>query len=319
MSNKWGQNYFSASYNYIKIILTPFIFFAAVAFAEPLPNYQFWYSANDGGPNWRILSGNRQLAIDIGKPGSLDSAQAYSSTVIKEKQGYTMWYGGYDGENWRILRAASSDGKTWVKQGVALNLGEPGSFDSAQAVYPYVIKVGDTYKMWYTANDGTKHWRIGYAASVDGIIFKERQLALDVGQPAGLDSEHVQSPVVLRQGSIYIMWYAGFGGYPPAWRILRATSLDGLAWQRQGLALDRGAASDYDSTNLLPGTVIYADGLFKMWYWAQGSNWRILQAISKNGIDWEKKGVVLDLGPVRSLDSRALVAPTVIIEAKEAG
>lgn len=304
-----------------KIILTPFLLFLGIAAAYANTSYLMWYSANDGSPNWRILTASRQLAVDIGKPGSLDSAHAYSSSVIREEQGYTMWYGGYDGENWRILRATSSDAKNWAKQGVALNLGEPGNFDSVQVVYPYVIKVGDTYKMWYAANDGTKHWRIGYAASVDGIIFKERQLALDVSPAAGLDSEHVQSPVVLKQGSVYIMWYAGFGGYPPAWRILRATSLDGISWQKQGLALDRGTAGDNDSANLLPGTVIYnnKEGKFTMWYWAQGSNWRIMQAVSKNGIDWEKKGVVLDLGPVRSLDSRALVVPTVIIEEKKAG
>ncbi len=287
---------------------------AAPLSAEPAPQYNIWYSANDGSPNWRILSENRQIAIDIGRPGALDSGHAYSQTVLKEEQGFTMWYGGYDGENWRILRATSQDNKTWVKQGVCLNLGEAGSFDSVHVVYPYVIKVGDTYKMWYTANDGAKHWRIGYAASVDGIIFKERALNLDVGPAGSLDAEHVQSPIVLKQGGVYIMWYAGFGGYPPAWRILRATSLDGVSWQKQGLALDRGKAGDYDSNNLLPGTVLYnnKEGGFMMWYWAQGSNWRILQAVSKNGIDWEKKGVVIDLGPVRSLDSRALVVPAVL-------
>lgn len=307
-------------FRYIKIILTPFILMilgiAVFAYANTAPLYHVWYSANDGGPNWRILSESRQLAIDIGRPGSLDSGHAYSATVLKESRGYTMWYGGYDGENWRILRATSPDAKEWIKEGACLNLGQAGAFDSAHVVYPYVIKAGDTYKMWYTANDGTKHWRIGYAASVDGIIFKERVLALNVGPAGSLDSEDVQSPVVLKQGSVYIMWYAGFGGYPPAWRILRATSLDGISWQKQGLALDRGTAGDNDSANLLPGTVIYnnKEGKFTMWYWAQGSNWRILQAVSKNGIDWEKKGVVMDLGPVRSLDSRALVVPAVVAE-----
>jgi hypothetical protein len=77
--------------------------------------------------------------------------------------------------------------------------------------------------------------------------------------------------------------------------------------------------NDADSANLLPGSVIYVqeNGGFTMWYWAQGSNWRIMQAVSKNGIDWEKKGLVLDLGPVRSLDSQALVVPTVVLQEEE--
>ncbi len=314
----------------LKVSLTLFFIFACLT-QQASAAQKMWYSANDGGPNWRILTSDRDLAIDIGGAGSLDSAHAYSCSVIHEiaspdnssviarseatKQSlnsYTMYYGGYDGTNWRILRATSTDGQKWNKEGVALTLGVRGSFDSLHVVYPYVLIDNGKYKMWYTANDGGKHWVIGYAESDDGIIFKNHQLALNVGQGNALDAEHLQSPVVLKQGGVYQMWYAGFGGTPPAWRIMRATSTDGIHFQKQGLVLDRGNTNDADNNNLLPGSVLFSEGTFKMWYWGQGTNWKIFQAVSKNGIDWEKKGIVKDLGPSQSLDQRALVVPAVV-------
>lgn len=286
-------------------------------------SYRVWYSANDGGPNWRILTasikedfrdGDRKLAIDLGPVGSLDSAHAFSQTVLQEKSGFTMWYGGYDGENWRILRATSSDSVNWEKQGLALKLGDSAEFDSTHMTYPFVLKDEQLYKMWYTAFDGKTHWRIGYAESQDGVIFKNRKAVLDISGTGSLDCEHVHTPVVIKHGGLYTMYYSGYGGFPRAWRILRATSLDGIKWTKQGMVLDLGEAGDYDSTNLLVGSALYSQGLFKIWYWAQGSNWRILYATSKNGIDWEKKGLALDLGQGRALDSRGLVMPSVIEE-----
>jgi len=293
---------------------------AGVSEIQPPAGYRIWYSANDGGL-WRILStairedkkGNeKKLAIDLGGAGSLDSANAFSQTVLKSEQGWIMWYSGYDGLNWRILRAVSSDGANWEKQGLALGLGSAGEFDSVSMTYPFVLKDNDLYKMWYAAYDGKNHWRIGYADSLDGIIFKNRKAVLDIGTANGLDCEYVYTPVVLKQGAIYTMYYAGYGGFPRAWRILRASSTDGLNWSKQGLVLDLGKSGDFDSANLLPGSVLFSEGIFKMWYWAHGSNWRVLYAVSKNGIDWEKKGLVLDLGAGRSLDCRGLASPSVV-------
>jgi len=301
--------------------------YIGIAWAEPDDNtkvsYQVFYSGNDGGPNWRILSttigvnkkeGERRLAIDLGPAGTLDSAHAFSQSVIREKNGYVMYYGGYDGSNWRILRAISVDGINWMKQGVCLNLGPAGSFDSVHILYPYAIKESGLYKMYYAAFDGS-HWRIGYAVSGDGVIFKNRQAVLDVGFSGALDSDYVHTPVVIKQGSVYAMYYAGYGATPRAWRIMRATSVDGINWIKQGLALDKGSSVEPDSNNLLCGSVTYSYGLYRLWYWAQGTHWRILYAISKNGIDWEKKGIIIDLGPMRSLDSRGLVVPAVVKEA----
>ncbi|RKY29548.1 MAG: hypothetical protein DRP74_08685 [Candidatus Omnitrophota bacterium] len=304
------------------VLLTGIIVFSALflnnVFAG-ISNYIIYYAANDGGPNWRILSANvypdrteRQLAIDLGPAGSLDAAHAFSQSVLIEDNGtYVMYYAGHDGSNWRILKATSVDGVKWVKQGVCLNLGAKGAFDSEHVVYPCVLKDGRLYKMWYTAYDGKGHWRIGYAESQDGTIFKNRQIALDIGPAQALDAVHVHTPVVIKSGGIYIMYYAGYGGNPLAWRILRATSSDGINWSKQGLVLDIGQKQGPDAQNLLPGSVIFEEGVFKMWYWAHGDIWKILYAQSYNGVDWEKKGIFLDAGPVRSLDFRGLAVPAV--------
>jgi hypothetical protein len=200
------------------VFLFILLFFAGTPKAEN--SYRIYYSGNDGGPNWRILIANlnegesnyeRKLAIDLGPAGTLDSAHAYSQSVLKEKNGYVMYYGGYDGNNWRILRAISTDGVSWAKQGLCLNLGQAGAFDSMHVIYPCVIKDENIYKMWYTAFDGLR-WRIGYATSSDGVIFKNRQVALDTGGMYSLDAQHVHTPAVIKQGGLYTMYYAGYGG-----------------------------------------------------------------------------------------------------------
>jgi len=67
-----------------------------------------------------------------------------------------MWYGGYNGTNYQIGYATSSDGISWTKYGAnpVLRLSSSG-WDNAYVRDPSVIKETDgTYKMWYNGYNG---------------------------------------------------------------------------------------------------------------------------------------------------------------------
>src|SRR5207245_986086 len=67
--------------------------------------------------------------------------------VVKVGATYRMWYGGYNGSNYRILAATSTDGTAWTKLGVSIDLGLAGSQDGYYAVMPKVAFVGGQYMM----------------------------------------------------------------------------------------------------------------------------------------------------------------------------
>ena len=87
-----------------------------------------------------------------------------------------MWYGGYNGSNWQVLYANSSNGMNWTKQGVVLSTGADGEYDDIYAYTPCVIKT-DEYEMWYTGRDGITE-QILYANSSDGISWNSYGLVL---------------------------------------------------------------------------------------------------------------------------------------------
>lgn len=61
-----------------------------------------------------------------------------------------------------------------------------------------------------------------------GAAWTREGIVLNIGSPGALDDTHVRQPFVLKDGSVYRMWYAGGDG--TRYRIMYATSNDGVAW-----------------------------------------------------------------------------------------
>jgi len=119
-----------------------------------------------------------------------------SPSIIKESDGtYKMWYGGYNGTNYQIGYANSSDGIVWEKYAAnpVMNLSYFGWGDKIHVFMPDVIKDGGTYKMWYTGHNGT-YYQIGYANSSDGITWTPYAAnPVLKGSDSGWDSSHIAS------------------------------------------------------------------------------------------------------------------------------
>jgi len=172
---------------------------------------------------------------------------------------------------------------TWEKHGVVLS---PG----ISAQYPYVIKDGSTYKMWYTGFGTTPD--IYYATSPDRVTWTNYGKVLT--HPTG--TTYAAAPSVIKEvGGIYKMWYS-CQNYNWNTEIYYATSADGISWTQLGKVLPKGPAGSFDSVYACQGYVFMDAGMYKMYYKAydSGKVSRFGLATSPDGIAWTKYGAVMD-------------------------
>lgn len=239
--------------------------------------------------------------LDVGAPGRFDSWLAYRPFVLKDGAIYRMWYNGSTepfncpagtlSSDRRIGYAESTDGIHWTKSydgpgpgGSVLPLGGTGEFDSQQVGYVWVLKDGDQYKLYYSANDALNFWRVGLAVSRDAHAWTKvpgktvTHAVLDLGPPGSLDAACAYQPSVVKErDGLYRMWYRGcespspFGG-PSGGTIGYAESNDGITWVKipqpgpGGAALGKGAAGAFDSGGLTTPSVFLGPTDWIMYY-----------------------------------------------------
>lgn len=110
-----------------------------------------------------------EILIEPGPEGAWDGNFIGISSVLKTEDGYMMFYGGNDGDEWAVGLATSEDGLTWEKQP------EPvltKAFDWEQAIQdPRVVQTEDGFVMLY--NGGNEVYN--FATSEDGLIWERVQ------------------------------------------------------------------------------------------------------------------------------------------------
>ncbi len=217
-----------------------------------------------------------------------------------------------------------------------LGPGPAGAWDDDQIGLPNVIKDGSTYKMWYTGKSSAGPSQIGYATSSDGVTWTKYPAnpiitPADVGTWEGQPVRNVSGCAVIKNGSLYEMWYtAGTVTVGHNGQIGYATSLDGITWVHHGppvLLRGPSPAGDWDGGDVTNPTVIKDGGTYKMWYVGHGAALvGIGYATSPDGITWTKynnsatsipyasSDPVIKLGPVRSWNYQNLGSPAVIKE-----
>jgi hypothetical protein len=199
-----------------------------------------WYSAPDSNVirrigyatssdrvTWTKYAGNPVL--DVGASGEWDDEGVINPMVVLEGNTYYLWYSGWDSTSTRIGYATSSDGIIWTKfsGNPVLDIGSTGSWDQAAVLGASVIFDGVTYHMCFeggsimpAGSSVPSDGRIGYATSPDRVTWTKYggNPVLERG-PLGSWDDRVVFGQVVKQGSIYHLWYSGFGGTPTRWKI----------------------------------------------------------------------------------------------------
>jgi predicted GH43/DUF377 family glycosyl hydrolase len=189
-----------------------------------------------------------------GTSGTWDDYSVGSPCVIKDGATYRMWYLGSPNANvnWKIGYATSLDGITWERHPNPVLEFVPGTWENSSLSSMYVIKDGDTLRMWY-ADEGLDVSGLGYASSVDGITWdkSDNNPVLRPGTSGQWDDGFVTVPLVLFESGKYRMWYSGApdtqNDYP--WHTGFAISDDGINWTKDfenNPVLPVGAAGQWD-------------------------------------------------------------------------
>lgn len=154
-----------------------------------------------------------------------DPCGCATPTIIYDKGIYKMWYSSF--RKWEIIQgeaepyyniayAESKDAIHWVPFNLTcidFRANEGG------IVRPSVIKLKDTYYMWYSVRKNTNYrknisssYRLGFAVSSNGISWDRLDDEVGISLSLeGWDSEMVCYPFVIRQGNKLYMFYNGNG------------------------------------------------------------------------------------------------------------
>jgi predicted GH43/DUF377 family glycosyl hydrolase len=188
-----------------------------------------------------------KLTVLLNAKGEHESAphgegNIYAPCVLIDGGIWKMWYGGQgkDGHD-RILYAESKDGRQWERKGVALEDNTANHIND-----PSIVKVGDSYFMYFTRAEKFVIDRIHVATSDDGLKWKVIGIALSAGKKDAWDSLSVGRPSVIHDEGMFKMWYDGRKDFPvgapveglpvsnESHRFVGyATSKDGINWVRK--------------------------------------------------------------------------------------
>ncbi|MFP4394782.1 MAG: right-handed parallel beta-helix repeat-containing protein, partial [Anaerolineales bacterium] len=253
-----------------------------------------------------ILDGSAHQTVR----GEWDGSGIQSASVISDGGMYKMWYHGWDLAYDSFGLATSSDGSNWTKS--AANPVYTTTDHWGHIAYPFVLKDGATFKLWY-AGEGA----IYYGESSDGITWDVDTSAPVLEATEGAwDASGLSAPFVLQLGADdYRMWYqaedkSGIG---------YATSTDGITWTKHPtpvLAPETGESWDMDGVG--DPALWFDGGAYHMWY-VNASNWLMGYATSTNGIDWNKYGdnPVFFTGVSGEWDDVNVAAPRVLFDQGE--
>jgi predicted GH43/DUF377 family glycosyl hydrolase len=270
-------------------------------------------------PNNPIMSGSGA--------GTWDKHVFLPSVVFNsDLNRYEMWYNGSYGPevSWRPYKvgfAWSPDGINWTKySGNPVLAPDAGTWDEESVEMGNVIKDGGIYKMWYCGK-ANNTWQLGYATSPDGITWTKY-----AGNPvlsAGTDGWEAGGVLwccVLPEAGGYTMYYTGTNTSETYYRIGRATSPDGINWQRDvahNPVISVGSANQWDDRAACAPQCTFYNNKYYLVYTGWAANLygnKIGLATSPDGITWTKyaNNPALNLGASGSWDGNYVEGGTIM-------
>jgi predicted GH43/DUF377 family glycosyl hydrolase len=208
--------------------------------------------------------------------------------------------------------------------------------ESARCMNPFVVCVGNEYRLYYAGADAEGHHRICLArAHVEHpTSFRREGVVLDIGTPGGFDAHWCVLPCVRRFGATWHLYYSGHEGTDLGLQsfpgIGLAVSTDGLHFERYSsepvITGDQTAAYPRNRGVAGGGTIVeetLADGTqqYRMYYTlavgtrsgAVGTDQEKHCAVchSTDGLRWTDHRVIMSPRAAVSNEDIAVAAPVV--------
>ena len=212
--------------------------------------------------------------------GSWDEQIRERGFILKESDGYHMWYTGYrDSDKFSLGYATSKDGINWERFA-----GNP-IFDNAWTEDMMVIKHNNTYHMFAEGLNDVAH-RLTSKNKIDWVDHGSLDIRQVNGSP--LSEGPYGTPTVWFENDIWYLYYErnDLG-------IWLATSTDMGVWTNiQDEPVIKMGPEKYDKYGLAVNQIIKHKGWYYAYYhgtaFEDWSEWSTNVAVSKNLIDWKK-------------------------------
>lgn len=230
---------------------------------------KLWYAGYWGGQNLYLVQSDnlntwqksniRTCVVEGIEPSTILS----SPTVIKDDQGYKMWF--TYSPNWNqpptVGMATSLDGVKWESSPLNPVLqANPDADDSGAIEDVSVLKVNQTWHMWY-ASKKKDHWKVEiyHATSTDGIDWQRQGKAKFSKFYPGL----IMDPCVVKHDDGYVMFFVIIqGDQKPT--LQSAFSEDGKQWRCDFLA---------PLENVTAPSIIKQNDQWQMWFTRDKEIW----------------------------------------------
>lgn len=201
-----------------------------------------------------------------------------------------------------------------------LEFGDLGAFDDCGVTPTAIIHHDGKYLLYYVGWSRSETVRFGLfaglAISEDGENFYRHSLA-PILERSSVDPYLTATSSVLRLDGRWLMWYVSGDGWRklgdetyPRYNIKLAVSKDGTNWDRKGrVCIDYDGQDEYA---IAKPSVIFEEGVYKMWFCAKGNEYKIHYAESSDGAAWVRKGEINMRNDVDDFDSLMQAYPSVI-------
>ncbi|MBN1480278.1 T9SS type A sorting domain-containing protein [candidate division KSB1 bacterium] len=259
--------------------------------------------------------------LDVGSAASWDELAVSVNSVVFDGTTYHMWYSGFDAAHGRIGYATSLDGVLWEKHpnNPVIDVGYAGEWDELWTVGASVIYQDQRFKMWYTGADSST-CRIGYAESVDGVVWEKSPLnpVLDVGDSTDFDAQSVAWPTVIYSDNEYKLIYHGKNRGLE--QLGFAVSDDGLTWTKSAfnpvLIVRKGDV--WQDINLTPRPLLYDGQNYRLFYrdYDDEGLLSVKYASSKDCLHWTKYNgaPLITSGAQNYWDAYIIATPVILFD-----
>ena len=256
------------------------------------------------------------MVLVKGSSGQIDYYAAKDPSIIRFNDSYYLYYSSKyttAPSYFSTSFAISKDGMNFIKKGVVLPVGGAGEIDEGRAYAPSALVFNNRVYLYYTATDSVGVYRVALAISKDGTNFVKKGVVLDTGGVGEVDSDSIDKVSVVYFNNKFYAFYTACDG--SVCRVALAISKDGMNFVKKGIVLDLGNVGEIDDNFIYYCDAKVINNRIYLYYMALSSIdsfWRIALAISKDGMNFTKKGVVLNVGNVGEIDDDSVFSPSVL-------
>lgn len=253
----------------------------------------------------------------IAASGPSDSSW-YDSCVLYDGGQYRMWVSNYR----NIYYATSSDGVTWGSPQIQITRGSYYGIGNPCVIKDTDASSNERYKMWYHGHNNDYNSAINYATSPDGVNWTQHgEVLTSGGHPLGYDDFYAVTPDVVKTATGYVMYYQGGAVNNGVYRILRATSSDGVNWTKSSQPALEADGTGFDAFSVYPASIMYMNGLYYLFYTGEDVEASQNPGYTRQtGLAWSTDGVtfyrfdepVLSIGANGSFDDKTVYGASVV-------